>query len=264
MDISRWTTAGIASALALPFLAAPLGAQVLHVSDRWDECAIVIDPALTQASWHQFVKEVGLVAYFRPLAAAAPLGPGNFEIAVLNWGTRIDPADDAWNDTFTHPDPTHWLFEGDALLIPGMMVRAGITDRIDAGAYFTKSFGANYGFFGGQLQYAFLDHPERGLAASGRVSAVRLFGPEDMNLSTYGLDFVASKEIGSRISPYVGVGGYWSRGHEKTDKVDLDDESVLGLQGMIGMAVRVWAVRLGAELNVAEVPGYSFKVAFGT
>ena len=51
---------------------------------------------------------------------------------------------------------------------------------------------------------------------------------------------------------------------DRTAKVDLDDESVVGVQGMLGVAVTVWAVRLGAEYNLARVPGYAFKVAFGT
>jgi hypothetical protein len=263
MNMRKCISVGMASALALPICASPLQAQVLHVNDRWDECAIVIDPALTQASWHQFVKEVGLVTYFRPLASARPLGRWNFELALLNWGTRIDPTADAWNDTFSHPDDTHWLFEGDALLIPGLMLRAGLTDRIDAGAYFTKAPGSNYGFLGGQVQYAFLNDTERKLAAAGRISAVRLYGPEDMDASTYGLDFVASKDV-SRFSPYVGVGAYWSRARETTSKVDLEDESVVGVQGTVGLAVRLWALRLGAEAHLAEVSGYSFKIAFGT
>jgi hypothetical protein len=253
----------MASAFALPIGAAPLQAQVLHVNHHWDECAIVIDPALTQASWHQFVKEVGLVTYFRPLASARPLGRGSFELGLLEWGNRIDPATDAWNDTFSHPDATHWLFEGDALLIPGLMVRAGLTDRIDVGAYYTKALGANYGFFGGQLQYSFLNDTERSLGVAGRISAVRLYGPEDLEASTYGLDVVASKDI-SRFSPYIGVATYLSRGHETTDKVDLEDENVVGVQATVGVAVRLWALRLGAEAHLAEVTGYSFKVAFGT
>jgi hypothetical protein len=143
------------------------------------------------------------------------------------------------------------------------MARVGITERVDVGAYFTKAFGANYGIVGGQLQYNVLNDPERNLAAAGRVSFNRLFGPEDMEVSTYGLGFLVSKDF-SRFSPYVGVSGYLARGRETTSKVDLDDESVLGAQAMVGVAVSISVLRLGAELNLAKVPGYSLKVAFGS
>jgi len=263
MSMSKWIFAGVVSALSLSLSAPALPAQVLHVNDRWSQCAIVIDPALTQSAWHQFVKEAGLVSYFRPLTPAQPLGRKNFEFAVMNSFTRIDDADPAWNDTFSHPSPTHWLFDGEALPIPGLMLRAGVTDRVDVGAYVTKSFGANYGILGGQVQYAFMNDVERGLAASVRINAVKLYGPEDLDLNVFGLDLVASKEI-SRFSPYAGVSGYLSRGRETTDKVSLEDESIVGLQGMVGLAVRIWTLRLGAEFNAASVPGYSVKLAFGT
>src|SRR5687767_11148468 len=122
---------GAMAALILLFAASALPAQKLHVNDRWDECAIVIDPSLTQSAWHQFVGEVALVAYLRPMVSARPLGKGRYEFAILDGATRIDDGDAAWNDTFSHPDSTHWLFEGDALTIPGLMLRYGVTQRLD-------------------------------------------------------------------------------------------------------------------------------------
>lgn len=261
MIAERAVLAGTVGLLSLGVIAPPLSAQVLHVNDRWEECAMVIDPTLTQTSWHQFVEEAGLVSYFRPMVSARPLGRRSFELAVLDWGTRIDAADDAWNDTFSHPDATHWLFDGDALLIPGLMLRAGVSDRVDVGAYFTKSVGANYGFLGGQVQYGLLDDLERNLAVATRLSYVRLFGPEDLRFGSYGLDVFASTQW-SRLSPYAGVSGYVARGRETTSKVELDDETVFGVRGTAGVAVRVSMLSLGAEVNVARVPGYSFKVAF--
>jgi len=263
MSISRWISAGVASALTLSLFARALPAQVLHVNDQWSQCAMVIDPALTQDAWHQFVDEAALVSYFRPLASARPLGAGHFEVSVMSWGTRIDDADPAWNDTFSHPDPQHWLFDGDALRIPGMALRVGVSDRVDVGGYVTKAFGANYGILGGQVQYAFVNDKERGLAASARANALKLYGPADLDLNVYGLDLIASKDV-SRFSPYAGVSGYLSHGRETTDKVALADETVPGLQGMVGLAARVWHLRLGAELNLASVLGYSFKVGYGT
>lgn len=191
------------------------------------------------------------------------MGAGNIEVAVLDWATRIDAAEDAWNDTFSHPDSTHWLFEGDALRIPGLMLRVGVAERVDVGAYFTKSVGANYGFLGGQVQYSVMDDAERDFGAAGRLTMVHLFGPEDLGLSVYGLDFLVSKGL-SVFSPYAGLSGHLSRGREHTVKVSRDDESVFGVQGMVGVSARLGALRLAAELNVAKVSGYSFKIAHGS
>jgi hypothetical protein len=241
----------------------PASAQHLHTNHTWKECAFVIDPSLTAEAWHQFVGEAGLVTYFRPLASARPLGAKNFEVAVMQWSTGIDDADAAWNDTFSHPDSTHWLFDGGALPIPGLMVRAGVSDRVDVGAYFTKNVNANYGIFGGQVQYSLLDDAESDLAAAGRVSVATLFGPEDLSVSVYGVDFLMSKDV-SVFSPYAGVSGYVSRGQEHTSKVDLENETIFGVRGTAGVSVKISVLRLGAEYTVAEVPSYSFKVAFGS
>ena len=233
----------------------------LHVNDRWDECSFELDPALTQKAWHQFTREAGLVVYFRPLNSAKPLGVKNLELSLLNWATTIDDADDAWNDTFVHPDSTHWLFDGNALQFPGLMFRVGVTDQIDIGTYFTQNIPANYGFYGGQVQYNFLNDSEKNLAAAARFNFTALFGPEDLNQSVWGLDVLASKDL-SRFSPYVGVSGYLARAQETTTKVDLDDESVFGLQAMVGTSMNISVLRIGAEFNLADVTGYSLKIGY--
>ena len=251
-----------AALLALAAFAPRASAQHLHTNDRWRECAIVLDPSLTQGAWRQFVEELGIVTYFRPLASAAPMGRGHFEVGLLSWGTRIVDADAAWNDTFSHPDDAHELVEGATLQFPGVTARAGVTDRLDVGAYFTKALKANYGVVGGQVQYALLHDTTRHLAAAGRLSVVRLFGPEDVRASTYGLDLVVSREF-SRIAPYVGVSGYMARGRETSPNVDLDDVTAFGAQAMVGVSARVSIARLGAEFNLARVPTTSVKLAIG-
>ena len=245
----------------------PASGQDLHENDRWEECSIVLDPSLDQGTWHEWVSELPTVVGFRPLASARPMGRGNVEFAVMNWGSRIDDEKDAWNDTFSHPDSTHYLTDGDALMIPGLMVRAGVSDRIDVGAYFTKNPNANYGFYGAQVQYAVTDETEAPVSVATRASLVHLFGPEDAEVGVYGLDAVVSRDFGvlsdrATLSPYMIASGYYARGQETTDKVELDDENIVTAQGTLGMALSVWAVRLGAEYSVGRVDGYSFKVAF--
>src|SRR5689334_8611482 len=85
----------------------------LHINPRWKECSFQIDPSLTQSEWHQFAAEAGLVTYFRPLVDAKPMGRKRFEVSILQWNTKIDEGDGAWNNTFVHPDSTHWLIGGE-------------------------------------------------------------------------------------------------------------------------------------------------------
>ena len=260
--MSRHSIYALAAVLSTMGAAPFAAAQHLHTNDRWDECSIVLDPSLTPQAWRQFVRELGLVTYFRPMSSAKALGKGNFEVGVVEWGTRIDDADAAWNDTFSHADSAHYLFDGSALRIPGVIGRVGINDRVDLGVYYTKNPGANYGFVGGQVQYAVTADSARKVSAAGRLSVVRVFGPEDVTANTYGADLLVSREI-SRFEPYAGVSGYMTRAKETTDKVDFGTETQFGAQATLGITARVSVLRIGAEYHVARVPGVALKVAVG-
>jgi hypothetical protein len=237
----------------------------LHVNDKWKECSIQLDPSLTQEAWHQFAREAAMVTYFRPLTDAKPMGAKNFELSVLQWKTAIDDSDDGWNDTFVHPDSTHWLTEGSGLAFPGLTARAGITDKIDVGAYWTKNPNANYGFWGAQVQYNFINNVEKAWAASGRASFTSLYGPEDIKLKVYGIDLLASKEFRiysdwASVAPYAGISAYLSSAHETSNQVALNDETVVGSQAMVGALVKLSIARLGVEYNFAKVNTLSFKI----
>jgi hypothetical protein len=237
----------------------------LHVNPKWKECSFQIDPSLTQDAWHQFTKEGGMVIYFRSLTDAQPLGAGHFEASLLQWNTKIDETQDAWNNTFVHPDSTHWLIGGDELPFPGLSVRAGITNKLDAGIYWSERPGANYGIIGGQLQYNFINDSTKNWFVSSRLSFNSLYGPEDLNLSVYGADVLVSKKFRvvsdwASVSPYVGVSTYLSHAHEKTDVVNLKDENVYGVQSMIGAVINIHMIRIGAEYNFANVNSFSYRL----
>jgi hypothetical protein len=237
----------------------------LHVNSRWKECSFQLSPSLTQAAWRQFTEEAGLVVYFRPLADARPMGRGNFELSMLKWKTGIDDADAAWNDTFVHPDSTHYLFEGSGQEIPGLMLKAGVSGSTDVGVYFTKSPGANYGFVGGQVQYALPSISKYAVAT--RASFVSMYGPEDLNLAVIGLDLLASRTFSVTrwvaVSPYAVVSTYLAGAHEKSPVVTLDDQAVGGSQATVGAALQLSKARLGVEYNVAKVSSFSLKLGFG-
>ena len=262
----------IPAALAAVLLHSPAGGQThshpeLHITHRWEECSFQIDPALTQSAWRQFTREAGLVTFFRPLADAQPMGRGKFEVSALQWKTAIDDHEAAWNDTFVHPDSTHWLFEGSGLAFPGLMVRAGVGAKTDVAGYFTKNPNANYGFWGAQLQRTFIGTTSSAWAASARLSFVSMYGPEDMDFGVLGGELITSRKIDltkwASLSPYAGVSGYLARSHEKTAAVALHDENVTGARATLGASLQLSAARLGVEYSAAKVGSLSMKVGFG-
>lgn len=260
-------TAAVMVAMSAPLAHAQQPDVTLHVNPRWKQCALLLDSSLSQSAWHQFTQDVGVVAYFRPLADARPLGRGNFEVSLLQWGTKVDETSSAWNDTFVHPDSLHWLTDGGALSIPGLMLRAGISDRIDVGAYFTKNVESNYGLWGGQVQYNLFRDARKKFAGSARLSLVSVYGPDDLDVMVYGVDLMASGTypLGKRVtvSPYAGVSGMLANAHEKSAAVNLSDEHTLGAMGTIGAAAQYSFVRAAVEYNVATVNALSFRLGFG-
>jgi len=253
--------------LAFPAAASAQASPQLHLTNKWLECSFQLDATLTQNAWRQFTGEAGVVTYFKPLADARPMGHGRFEVSVIQSQTGIDDRDAAWNDTFVHPDSTHWLFEGDGLKFPGLALRAGISDRTDVGVYVTNNPNANYGFVGGQIQRNLGHDLEKNWAASARVSFVTMYGPDDLDFSVYGADLLASKTFAVlkrvSISPYAGVSGSVSRSHEKSAVVNLDDESVLGAQATVGAMAQIGMARIGVEYGFARVSSFSIKIGVG-
>ncbi len=257
-----------ATLLAAALVQTPAEAQKLHVNPRWKECSFQLYAALTQSAWHQFTREAGLAAYFRPLDDARPLGKGKFEISALQWQTKIDDTSPAWNDTFVHPDSTHWLIEGPALKIPGITARIGIDAKTDVAVYATKNPGANYGFYGAAIQRGVVGDQASKWNVSARASFIKIYGPDDLDFSVYGADLIASRTLTlsrwAAVSPYAGVSGYLARSHEKSNVVNLANENVFGARAAVGTELRLFKARIAAEYSAARVQGMSLRVGFGT
>lgn len=239
----------------------------LHVNPRWDECSFQLDPSLSQQEFKVFTREAGMVACFRPLVSARSMGAGRFEVSVLQWKTTIDESKGAWNNTFVHPHDEHYLIGGDALPFPGLTLRVGLTDRLDAGVYWTMRPGANYGFAGAQLQCRILNAEKHNVDVSSRLGFNALYGPKDINFGVYALDLLASRRFNLykqliSFSPYAGGSITLARSHEKSDLVNLNDEIATGFQAMAGAVVNIRNFSIATEYNLASVNSLSFRLGY--
>ncbi|HQQ93244.1 MAG TPA: hypothetical protein PLQ93_01710 [Bacteroidia bacterium] len=256
-----------ASALCLILNVASAQDVVLHQSSRWTECSFQLDPSLTQQEWHEFTQEAGMVACFRPLTSARPMGKGRIEVSLLQWKTRIDETKGAWNNTFVHPNAEHYLVGGDELPFPGLSLRAGLSSKLDLGVYWSYRPGANYGFMGAQVQYNLLSAEKNKIDLSPRLGFNMIYGPEDLNFMISNLDLLASKEFKLyrnwlSLSPYAGTSVYLSHAHEKSDLVNLHDENVAGIQGMLGAVIGIYHFNIAAEYNLSKVNSLSFRLGY--
>lgn len=226
----------------------------LHVNTSLEICDFDIHPDLTQSEWKRFTKEAGNLLYLNSLSSAKPLGIKNWDFIIEMTSSDVDETSGAWNNTFHHPDSVHFLNEGPRTSIPAMRFRIGLTEKIDAGIYFspTQTLGANYNLIGFEAKYAFLNDPETNWAAAVRVSHVMDAGIDDFNISVTGIDVTASKTFFNVLTPYAGVSGNWNHSKEVTNEVNLDNENYVGVRGIVGAEIRYRFINLGYEVMVGD------------
>jgi hypothetical protein len=221
-----------------------------HVDPTVKSCSMVVDPSLTQAQWHTFVKQAGAMTTFKSLSSAQTLGTLNFLVAVDYASSPVDQHNGAWINTFTHPDEQCPL--GDAVVMPALRVRMGVTDYIDVGGFWTSAPDANYGLVGGEVKYALLKESETQPAVAVRGSATILTGVPDFDMNIYSAEVLASKQFGL-FTPYAGARMNVVVGTVTTSKVHLDNEVLPVMQGSAGIVCNIWLVSLAAEYNVSSV-----------
>lgn len=246
---------------ALLLLSVPAAAQhndhpdvSLHVNPTLDNCDFDIATNLTQSEWKRASKEIGNILYLDALSAPAPMGRLNWSLQLEQTSARVDQESGAWNNTFHHPDSTHYLTGSGRLNVPALRFRMGITERWDAGLYFTsaKPFGANYGFLGAETKYAFLYDTLKGWSAAGRVHFVTDANIRDFNVFSAGADVTAGKRFFNCLTPYAGLGLGWNHGREVTDEVALANENSLVFRGMAGVDFRWKWVTTGYEVQFGD------------
>jgi hypothetical protein len=232
----------------------------LHVGNEYEECYVKFASNLTQEAYARFVREFGSVSAFKMVAAPVPLGRGGVVIAVEQLNFTVEERAAAWNDTFHHPDAYHEL--GSDKSFPLLRVRAGLTDRLDLGAYWTKSPQANYGWLGLEGKYAALRQSETTpLSLAVRGAYTKTLYVEDMDMHALTVDVAAGRTFWNVLTPYVGVGGDLVYARERSAAVDLDDEWQPVSRLNLGTELRWWHVSLGAEAHFADLNSFQFQVA---
>jgi len=228
-----------------------------HIDPKVKSCSMQIDPSLTQGQWHTFTREAGSVISYKSLAPAAPAGRGNWVLGLDYSVSPVDQHDPAWINTFVHPDGDCPL--GDAVVIPTLRGRVGVSERAEIGGFWTTSPNANFGIVGAELKYGLLAPSERRPSVALRASAALLTSVPDFDLAAYGADLVVGQRFG-RFEPYVGVKQSLVVGSETTSKVQLHDEREDVTQGFAGTAVRVWRTKLAAEFDAGPVNTFALSI----
>lgn len=236
----------------------------LHVNAELGSCDFDIAPELTQAEWKQATREIGNAIYLNGLRTPAPLGKNHWSLFIDYNTFHVDDESGAWNNTFHHPDSTHYLTgESDRLAVPGLRFQYGITQNWDAGIYYTsaKPFGANYGFLGVETNYAFFRDTTRGFFLGARGSYTCDANIKDFNIFSTGFEITASKRLFNYFYPYCSVAANWNHGRIVSNEVSLTNENNLNFHGVAGLDFRWKFLTTGYEVCFGDgASNRAFKI----
>jgi len=232
----------------------------LHVDPSVKDCSVRFAPELTQDAFRRFAREFGSVSAFKQGAPPTTLGKWGFAVAVEQIYFTVDQYSPSWNDTFTHPDAFHEL--GSDKSFPKLTLRLGVTDDLDVGAFYTRSFNANYGWVGLDARYAILQQGEdMPIALTARAAYTKTLYVADMNMHALTADVSVGHTFWSVLTPYLGVGADAVLVRETSSAVDLHDEAILVPHLTGGLEVRYWHIALGAEVQVAALTSFQVQVS---
>jgi hypothetical protein len=241
-------------------LAHDLDGPPLHVDPGVKDCSVEFAPNLTQGAFARFVREFGSVSAFKMMAPPTTLGRRQFLLGVEYLSFTVEEHSEAWNDTFAHPNADHPL--GSDKAFPMVRLRAGVTDRLDLGAFYTRNPDANYGWLGVEARYGVMrQDPKTPVNLVVRGAYTKTLYVHDMDMHALTADVAVGRTFWSRFTPYVDVGGDVVLARERSDVVNLHNEVQPVAHVIGGFELRYAFLSLGAEAHIAALTSYQLQIA---
>ena len=249
---------GLAASLALPAVADPAD-PILHVDSRYKSCFFDLHPELTQDEFDEFTLELGAILRPRQLSEASTLGKGRFEVGLSLARTGIDDSKGAWNNTMSHPTRDHYL--GDAIILPLIAARMGISERVDLGISGGFQPDSNWRVATLDAKIALMrEGPDRPVSLAIRPALASLFGPKEVWAGNASLDLSISRKLGA-WAPYIGWASNASFGAERSRDVNLEDAVETGSVFFGGVAYAVRSFSFAAEAEHGRLTSFSLRVS---
>jgi len=228
--------------LALPLLAG--SAPALAELDQLQ--------TLSQEEFRSFSEDLGAALSYKPLQPIEPLGVLGFDIGVAVTGTRLKHPE-LFQRVTGNPDfPS-------TLPVPSVRASLGLPWNFDLSAMYSSvpKTGASLG--GGALSWAFVSGSTWMPAIGIRASYTKLFGVDQLDFSTAGLDASLSKGIGP-FTPYLGAGKVWLAS-TPISTTGLQSEALSQTKVFGGIGLKITALNFVIEADrTGPVNSYGAKL----
>ena len=195
---------------------------------------------LTQAQFRSLAEDLGAALSYKPLQPTAPLGISGFDVGVAATATRLK-----------HPE----LFERatgnsdfpSTVVVPSLRVSKGLPWDFDASVMYSAVPKTGVTLWGGALSRAFVSGNAALPALGVRASYTKVFGVDQLDFYSAGLDASISKGFGP-VTPYVGAGKVWSASTPQST-TGLRRESFSQTKVFAGLGFKVSVVNFVVEYD---------------
>lgn len=208
---------------------------------------------LDQAQFLALSRDLGAALSFKPLIPSESLGLTGIDLGVGVTATRL-VNERVWAAATNDDDIPNYL------PIPTLRAHKGLPFGIDVGATYAGVPGTNLKLWGAELRWAFVEGNAAVPAVAIRGSYSRLFGVDQLDARTSGIDLSISKGF-LMLTPYAGIGHVWVTSTPKVG--NLARESFGMNKAFAGLNVNLGLVNLDFEADrTGKANSYGIKVGF--
>lgn len=208
--------------------------------------------ALSQQEFRTLSEDLGAALSYKPLAPTAPLGVTGFDAGVAVTATRIKHGElfDRVSSNGDFPS---------TVVVPSLRVAKGLPFGIDASLMYSAVPKTGIHLWGGALSWAFVPGDAVLPAIGVRVSHTRLYGIDQLDFNSTGLDASLSKGFGP-LTPYAGAGKVWSAS-TPISTTGLQRESFSQTKVFAGVGMNVALLNVALEYDrTGAINSYGAKL----
>jgi hypothetical protein len=206
---------------------------------------------LSQSEFRELSEDLGAALSYKPLQPIEPLGVLGFDIGVAATGTKLKHPDLFQRATGNPDFPS-------TIVVPSVRASLGLPWNFDLSAMYSAvpKTGATLG--GGALSWAFVSGDTWMPAIGIRASYTKVFGVDQLDFSTAGVDGSLSKGFGP-FTPYIGAGKIWLASNP-ISTTGLQSEALSQTKVFGGIGIHISVVNFVVEYDkTGAVNSYGAK-----
>ena len=195
---------------------------------------------LNQAEFRQLSEDLGAALSYKPLTPTEAIGFPGFDVGIAATGTKIKHKDLFERVTGETDFPS-------TVVVPSVRAALALPFGFDVSGMYSAVPKTGISLAGAALSWAVISGSTTSPAVGVRASYTKMFGVDQLDFYTAGLDASISKGFGP-FTPYIGAGNVWSKGTPQST-TGLQPESFSQTKLFAGVGLKITLLNLVAEYD---------------